>query len=129
MHTKMNALPPVVEKKTPPHEENNPAECSGVLDSVEVDSGVDSLRHEESHSSEGIPLEQTLAKRETKAVDCLRLVTILILLGAAILVSVASYLIMKHDEEDNFEEQFNDLAFRLGMYPAPEFGSPECVYF
>jgi hypothetical protein len=62
-------------------------------------------------------LDQTLAKMETKAVDCLRLVTFLILVSAASLVSAAVYLIMKHDEQDTFEVQFKDLAFRLGTYP------------
>jgi class 3 adenylate cyclase len=127
MHTTMNALPSAEEKKTPPAVDNNPAECSGVFDSVEVDSEVDSLWPEECSPSEGIPLEQTLAKRETKAVNCLRLVTILILLGAAILVSVAAYLIMKYDEEDNFEVQFNDLALRLGTYPDLDFACFQVV--
>jgi hypothetical protein len=44
----------------------------------------------------------------------------LILVSAAILVSIAVYLIMKHDEENTFEDQFNDLAFRLGTYPDPD---------
>jgi hypothetical protein len=76
--------------------------------------GNESDRRGKKHSEP--TLDQTLANQETKAVNCLRLVTFLILVGAAILVSVAVYLIVKHDEEDTFEEQFNDLAFRLGTY-------------
>jgi hypothetical protein len=73
------------------------------------------------HAESKDMLDQTLAKGETRAVNCLRLVTFLILVSAAILVSVAVYLIMKHDEENTFEDQFNDLAFRLGTYPDPDF--------
>jgi hypothetical protein len=111
MHTMMNQMPPVVENN-----HDDCSDCSRGFDPAEVDSVVDSLWQQEEAPSNGIPLQPALAQRETKAVNCLRLVTFLILVGAAILVSVAVYLIVKHDEEDTFEEQFNDLAFRLGTY-------------
>jgi cytochrome c-type biogenesis protein CcmH/NrfG len=63
--------------------------------------------------SKGI-LANTLAKDETRAVRCFSLAVLLVLIMVATLVSVGAYLYMKKDEEDTFEEQYFDLAYRLG---------------
>ena len=62
----------------------------------------------------GDSLAQTLARQETRAVRCLRFVVLLVLIAAATAVSSIVYLYIKRDEEENFEEQFFDLAHRLG---------------
>lgn len=67
-----------------------------------------------SHANE--QLRETLAKKETNAVRCLRLVVFSVLVGVAILFSVGVCLYMKKDEEDTFETQFYDLAHRSGIY-------------
>ena len=90
-----------------------------------VDDGDDSVEsvsdsHEESAKEEArdnkASIDQTLAREETNALRCLRFLVLAILLAAATFASVAVYIYMKQDEEEEFEENFYDLAFRLGMF-------------
>ena len=70
---------------------------------------------EEKRASEkDVTLDKTLARKETKAVHCLRFVVLLVLMAAATAASATVYLYLKRDEEAKFEEQFYDLAYRLG---------------
>ena len=81
-----------------------------------IDSGAqmgEEGRHELDRPSQGT-LAESLARDETQAVRCLRLVVWLVLMLTATLVSVGAYMYMKNDEEDTFQEQYFDLAYRLG---------------
>lgn len=58
-------------------------------------------------------LDLTLAKPERAAVRVLRVLVLLVLVGAALAVSLAVYLFMKADEEAAHEQDFDDLSRRL----------------
>ncbi|CAB9528064.1 Receptor-type guanylate cyclase gcy [Seminavis robusta] len=54
-----------------------------------------------------------VAKHETRMINILRLVVFILLFSAATFVCVTVYVFLKMEEEQTFEEQFYDLAFRL----------------
>jgi cell division protein FtsL len=56
---------------------------------------------------------QTLGRKETKAVGYLKIIVIIVLLTAAVLVSVSTFLFTRNDEVQDFERQFEAHATRV----------------
>jgi cell division protein FtsL len=56
---------------------------------------------------------QTLGRKETKAVGYLKIVVVIVLLTAAVLVSVSTFLFTRNDEVQDFERQFEAHATRV----------------
>lgn len=72
------------------------------------------ISNERQRKSKGRNSIKSIAIGETKAIRALRIIVLLVLVVAATLVSVGVYIFLKREEEDNFESQFYDLAYRLG---------------
>ncbi|CAB9508786.1 Receptor-type guanylate cyclase gcy [Seminavis robusta] len=59
------------------------------------------------------PVQEVIGKQEDKAVFCLRMVVMLVLLGAAVGVSTSVYLFLDNGEKAAFEDQFDSDAAKV----------------
>ena len=58
-------------------------------------------------------LNEALAKKQNRAIRVLRIVVLLVLFTAAVVAAVVVFLFLKRSEENEFDDQFYDLASLL----------------
>lgn len=98
------------------HNSNSAASVSDESSCFE-DESADPASDDDMGASEMRALEEAeaaaMAEPETIAVRILRVITLLVMVGATVAVSVYVYVFMKNNEEEALEENFYDLANRL----------------